>query len=137
LPPRTKFVESENPEWKQSDSNTLICETFGEVEPNKTIAKELTVYGDATELVGSKINKAVLMASDDISQRMVEEEAKKELTLPNINQKVFKTNNFSKSEMIASIKTGNEINQIWLWPVITGLTGGVLAIVAYSKHKNK
>jgi len=68
---------------------------------------------------------------------MVEEEAKKELTLPNINQKVFKTNNFSKSEMIASIKTGNEINQIWLWPVITGLTGGVLAIVAYSKHKNK
>lgn len=123
---------SDNQGWAFAKDNCLICESFGELEPNETKTKELVVYGKAAKITGSKENKVVVLSSQDIDQRMIEQENKKSLIISNVDKEIFNTNNSSNATLLTSIRTGTVVNYL-VGLIVVCLTLGV--IIRYFRYK--
>lgn len=123
---------SDNLGWTFAKDNRLICESFGELEPDETKTKELVVYGKAAKITGSKENKVVVLSSQDIDQRMIEQKNKKSLIISNVDKEIFNTNNSSNATLLTSIRTGIVVNYL-VGLIVVCLTLGV--IIRYFRYK--
>lgn len=116
--------------WKMGNNNCVICEDFGELAANETKTKQLVVSGKASQIIGNKENKVIVLSGQDIDQRWIQQKNKKNIEVSYVDKELFKTNNYSYANLIVSIETGITENYlIWLG-VLTCLVIG-LGVVAY------
>ena len=137
LPEGLEISMQENPEWEKVTDNTIYCKTFGDIKSTETQIKEVVGYIDVSQIAGTKSTTAMILASQDIDQRILEKEEKKQMTLQSFNSKILKTNNVSKSDVIISIRTGAEKRDWILIQIITVIIMLSIGIYMYFYNKNE
>ena len=137
LPEGLEISMQENSEWEKVTDNTIYCKTFGDIKPTETQIKEVVGYIDVSQIAGTKSTTAMILASQDIDQRILEKEEKKQMTLQSFNSKILKTNNVSKSDVIISIRTGAEKRDWILIQIITVIIMLSIGIYMYFYKKNE
>ena len=74
LPEGLEISMQENSEWEKVTDNTIYCKTFGDIKPTETQIKEVVGYIDVSQIAGTKSTTAMILASQDIDQRILEKE---------------------------------------------------------------
>lgn len=129
LPKGLQASMVDNQGWTMGNGNSLICQSMGELEPGETKSKELVVTGKASQITGNRENQVVVLSNQDIDQRKIQQKNKADVNMLNVDKELFKTNNYSKADLIVSIGTGGETNYlIWLGILTCMIIGGGILI---------
>lgn len=103
-----KAGSSVSTDWKAESSTILTSTDFGTIEAGQSVSKEVTIKGNATELIGTNTVSAMIISNDDIDQRIIQKDQGINVTGINEENTIKDTNNYDQASMIISISTGLE-----------------------------
>ena len=101
LPNGMTFETVDNQGWKINQIGNIVYQNEEKILPNETKTVELKLKYEVTEdNMATKINTAILQASDDLDQILLDE---------GITSEIDENNNESTSELVLSVITGKMI----------------------------
>ena len=127
-----KSLASSTAGWQTEASTILASTEFGEVPPNETVSKKITISGRGSNIIGTNTVSAMIIANDDIDQRILQKKESTEITGSQDQTKLKETNNYAEASMVVSISTGYEYIGIIIMVFLTLL---ILRIGLYLDKK--
>ena len=114
------FSIQNNDEWTMQNSNEAWSTSFGEIEPEKTVTKQLILTANANAVLGSNSSEVFIDSKEDIDQRILQEDTK-EINVDNLKN----TNNYGNADTLLSVSTGGATNTVFIIIML-----GILSIIA-------